>query len=89
MKEIAVEIKKRNRDYGIITWSFRQDDEVKSMLLEKKVVPILVGDRLLGDRKVDYKYRRISLPKKYFEQYPKSEQISLSVSKGIMKVNFH
>jgi hypothetical protein len=58
--EISLEIKKRNRDFGIITWPNSFDNEVESLFDRKESINIEIGDKIYRNRKVSYKYRKFS-----------------------------
>lgn len=81
MDSLKLELKKRNRDYGIITWKLKQDFEVKSLLGNAKTVNVEFGDKVYLNRKVDYKYRRIPFGKKRMTKI-KNDHIILTIKKG-------
>lgn len=86
MKHLKLEIKKRNRDYGIITWKLNQDFEVKTLLNNSKTVNIEFEDKVYLNRKVDYKYRRIPFGKKRMTKI-KNDHIQLTIKKGNLVIN--
>jgi len=49
--EVKLEIKKRNRDFGIVTWPYSLDFEVKTMLELKESVNILLKYKFLKPEK--------------------------------------
>ena len=85
--EIILEIKKRNRDFGIITWPYSLDFEIKTMFELKDTINIEFGDKVFKSRKVSYKYRRISLGKKRIESLGKKKNFILIKSKDAIQIN--
>lgn len=86
MESLKLELKKRNRDYGIITWKLKQDFEVKTLLGNSKTVNVEFGDKVYLNRKVDYKYRRIPFGKKRMTII-KNDHIILTIKKGNLVIN--
>ncbi|MGO3720006.1 MAG: hypothetical protein ACTJGD_11780 [Mesonia hippocampi] len=86
MESLKLELKKRNRDYGIITWKLNQDFEVKTLLNNSKTVNVEFGDKVYLNRKVDYKYRRIPFGKKRMTKI-KNDHIILTIKKGNLVIN--
>ncbi len=86
--EIKIEIKKRNRDFGIITWPYSMDFEVKTFLELKDKINIELNDVLLPGRKVSYKYRRFSIGKKRIEAFAKKKFFVLTKAEGNFKLTF-
>jgi hypothetical protein len=86
MQAIKLELKKRNRTYGIITWKLNQDFEIKTLLGNLKAINIQFMDKVYSGRKVDYKYRRIAFGKKRMESI-KSDYVILKMNNGNLIVN--
>lgn len=86
MESLKLELKKRNRDYGIITWKLNQDFEVKTLLENAKTVNVEFNNKVYLNRKVDYKYRRIPFGKKRMEKI-KNDFINLKIKKGNLIVS--
>ncbi|QMU64562.1 MAG: hypothetical protein GKR88_09890 [Flavobacteriaceae bacterium] len=86
MESLKLELKKRNRDYGIITWKLNQDFEVKTLLGNAKTVNIEFNNKVYSNRKVDYKYRRIPFGKKRMEEI-ENDFINLKIKKGNLIVS--
>ena len=84
--EIKIEIKKRNRDFGIITWPYSMDFEVKTFFELKDKINIEFDEKLLPERKVSYKYRRFSIGKKRIESFEKKKFFILTKSNGNIKL---
>lgn len=85
--EITLEIKKRNRDFGIITWPYSLDFEIKTMFELKDTINIEFGDKIFKSRKVSYKYRRISLGKKRIESLGKKKYFILTKNKDTIQIS--
>lgn len=81
MKGLKLEIKTRNRIYGILTWKVSQNLEIKKLLSNSNFVKIEFANKLYPERKVDYKYRRISFGKKRMEEIFKN-YVTLTVVNG-------
>jgi len=86
MDSLKLELKKRNRDYGIITWKLNQDFEVKTLLGNAKTVNVEFNNKVYSNRKVDYKFRRIPFGKKRMEKI-KNDFINLKIRKGNLIVS--
>jgi len=86
MDKVTVEIKKRNRDYGIITWPYSLDYEVKSLFNLENFVTVVVGGKTLENRKVSYKFRRFSIGKKRIETFLPTSKISIIKEKDYYRI---
>lgn len=86
MESLKLELKKRNRDYGIITWKLNQDFEVKTLLGNAKTVNVEFNNKVYLNRKIDYKYRRIPFGKKRMEKI-KNDFVNLKIKKGNLIVS--
>lgn len=85
MESIKLELKNRNRTYGIITWKLNLDFEVKTLLGNSQTVNIQFNGKVYSNRKVDYKYRRISFGKKRLEKV-QNDFVLLKVEKNNLVV---
>jgi hypothetical protein len=85
--EIQIEIKKRNRDYGIITWPLSLDFEVKTLFEQKNKIDLLYNDKTLKNRKVSYKYRKFSIGKKRLELMSDRKYFVLSKKGTSIKIS--
>lgn len=86
MQDVKIEIKKRNRDFGIVTWPYKQDFEVKTLLELKERINIEFGSKVFKNRKVSYKYRRFSIGKKRIESLSNKKFFVLSKSKDNIRL---
>ena len=86
MNLLQLELKKRNREYGIITWKAVQDFEVKTFLRKSNKVNVQFGKKVYSNIKVDYKYRRISFGKKRMTNI-NNKYVRLSMKDGNLVVN--
>jgi hypothetical protein len=86
MEKIKLELKKRNRDFGIITWPHTKDFEIKTLFKDIERVNVEFGDKVFNNRKVDSKYRRISFGKKRMTSI-KSDFIFIELSGKNLKVS--
>ena len=78
---IVLQIKKRNRDYGIITWAYSQDYDIMTLFNKSEYLDFQFGDKLFKNKKISYKYRRFSIGKKRLESIKDFDKISL-IKKG-------
>jgi hypothetical protein len=84
--EIKIEIKKRNLDFGIITWPLAMDFEVKTFFELQDKINLEFNGQPLPERKVSYKYRRFSIGKKRLESFEKKRFFILTKSNGNIKL---
>ena len=74
-------IKKRNRDYGILTWELSDDFDIKTLFKNQGSI-YLDFDGKVKLKKVDYKYRRLSIGKTVLANNPEAEFFVLSRQKN-------
>jgi len=74
---VIVDIKKRNRDYGIITWAYSQDFDVMTLFNKSERLDFNFQGKLFKGKKISYKYRRISIGKKRLESIKEYNKLSL------------
>jgi len=86
MNLLKLELKKRNREYGIITWESVQDFEIKTFLRNSNKVNVQFGKKVYSNRKVDYKYKRIAFGKKRMTNI-NNKYVLLSMKDGNLVVN--
>lgn len=86
MDKVIVEMKKRNRDYGIITWPYSLDYEVKSLFNLESLITVVIGDKTLENRKVSYKFRRFSIGKKRIETFLPTSKISITKENNYFRI---
>ncbi len=84
--QISLEIKKRNRDFGIITWPYAYDFEIKTMFDQQEIIDIEFGNKNFIRRKVSYKYRRISIGKKRLQSLDKKKNFILTKNKDRIQI---
>jgi hypothetical protein len=58
---ICIPISARARKYGYVIWTKKQDDDVRKLLDNREVVTVVFEDADLGKKRVDWRYRRISV----------------------------
>jgi len=85
--EIQIEIKKRNRDFGIITWPLSLDFEIKTLFEQKNRIDLLYNDKTLKNRKVSYKYRKFSIGKKRLESMSDKKYFILSKKGSAIRIS--
>lgn len=76
------EITKRAREYGYLIWPKEADDTIEKMFpQEVEETEVYLNDRFLGPKRIDRKYRRISLGYKFTRSLPEEHttfQVSVS-----------
>jgi len=83
--EVKLDINKRNKDFGIVTWPYSLDFEVKTLLDQKELIEFIFDGKILK-RKISYKYRRFSLGKKRIQNAGEKKYFLLSKEKQTIKV---
>lgn len=58
---VRIPISERARRYGYVIWPKSQDDEVKKLIPDQEIIVVSFDNRDLGKKRVDWKYRRISV----------------------------
>lgn len=83
---VTLNIKKRNRDYGIITWAYSQDYDIKKLFNNSEYLDFeFMGKTFLG-KKISYKYRRFSIGKKRLESIKEFDKLYLSKKGKLIKI---
>jgi hypothetical protein len=85
MEQLKVPVKKRNIDFGIITWPYALDFEAKSLFGQKDRITIEYDGKLLQNRKVSYQYRRFSIGKKRIEAAKNKEYFVITKRDGFLR----
>ena len=68
---MRLEITNRARTYGYLTWPKKLDAEVaKTLSADREAVQVYLNETFLGQKRIDWKYRRISLGYKYTRALP-------------------
>jgi hypothetical protein len=83
---IILKLKKRNRSFGIITWEYKQDFEVMTLFNKRDRIDYKFNKKIYNNRKVDYKYRRISFGKKRMKTLVDYDYISLIKTNNIIVI---
>jgi len=78
---ITTEIKKRNRDYGLFTWSRTLDFEILTLFEKSEYLMFSVNGDKPRKKKINYKYRRFTLGKTVFQKNTSSTTFSLTKKK--------
>ncbi|GEM_PF-1301844 len=60
-RPVEFEITSRARQYGYVIWPKRRDPNLRELLGERERIDVVLNGRSLGERRVDWKYRRISV----------------------------
>ena len=83
---VTLEIKKRNRDYGIITWAYSQDYDVMNLFNKSEYLDFEFEGKIFKNKKVSYKYRRFSIGKKRLESIKDFDKLTLSKNGKVIKI---
>lgn len=82
---IKLEIKKRNRDYGLLTWSITNDEEVKRLFDNKDSIVFSFEGKPLK-RILSYKYRKLSLGKRRVNKNENAKFFILTKKNGEVEI---
>lgn len=58
---VAIPISERARKYGYVIWPKKLDADVRALLGNVDTLTVVMDGRPLGRKRVDWKYRRISV----------------------------
>jgi len=58
---VELQITSRARQYGYVFWPKSQDNQMRELLGHADSVEILFENKMIGKKRVDWKYRRISI----------------------------
>lgn len=83
---MKVEFTKRSREYGYFIWPRRRDKEFESVFGNLTEADFYLGDWFLGKKRIDRKYRRISLGYKYTKALPESTKVLIAARKDLGSV---
>ena len=56
-----IPISERARKYGYVIWPKKLDRDVRALLGDVDTLAVVMDGRSLGEKRVDWKYRRISV----------------------------
>ena len=78
---IEIQISERSREYGYVFWDKKSDELVDKFLDQKEVVEVWFKNSYLGKKKIDRKYRRISIG------YRNTRALPLQYTKFILEID--
>jgi hypothetical protein len=58
---LEIPISERAREYGYIFWPYRMDEKVRQFFGDCDGVVVMFEDSNLGEKRIDWEFRRISL----------------------------
>ena len=58
---VEIPITQRARQYGYVFWTRQLDEQMQELLGNTDVAEVALDGKLIGKRRVDWKYRRISV----------------------------
>lgn len=70
-----IPIKKSSRQFGYLIWDKKHDPEFKKMIGERSSVNVVFNGFILGEKKIDKKYYRISLGYKFTRALPSNHNM--------------
>lgn len=86
-RSVEFEITNRARQYGYIIWPKRSDTAIREPLPEQERVEVVLNGRSLGERRVDWRYRRISVGPTATRRLGQQEsRFAISVVDGCLEV---
>jgi len=75
---LTIPISERARHYGYVIWSKKMDYEVRSFLGKMNKAEVWFESSLLGEKNIDWKYRRISIG------YARTRKLPLDVKEFVL-----
>jgi hypothetical protein len=80
MKKVILPLINRARKWGYIIWKKTDEDNIKSLIGGKKNIEVLVNEKSIGNKSIDWKYRRIGITYTLTRALPKTvTKIELSI----------
>lgn len=67
---IDLPITDRAREYGYVFWDKKTDQMLRDFLGERDSVSVWFNSTFIGERKIDFKYRRISVGYRFTRGLP-------------------
>ena len=65
--EIKIPIKKRDKQFGLLTWPKKFDFEIMTLFNKTELINVSVNGAQGINKKVSYRYRRFSMGKRVFK----------------------
>jgi hypothetical protein len=82
MKAVRTELTSRCRTYGYFIWPKALDSEMQKLIPpETPKIDVHLGEFFIGERPIDWKYRRISLGYKNTRKWPETAQELIATKK--------
>ena len=79
---VQIPILPRSKKFGYVIWKRKQDFDVKSCLKDIENADVVFDGEQLGNKRVDWKYRRISLGWRQTREIPSSKkEFTVSLNK--------
>jgi hypothetical protein len=80
---MRVEISERAKKWGYLMWPKDQDDDVETLLGSRQDVRLVFRGTDHGQKRIDWKYRRISIGYRWTRMLPKEFSVFVvSLKKG-------
>lgn len=70
MDHLRIPITERARKYGYLTWTKDDDEKVVQLIGNRKTIRVVLNGADLLEKRIDWKYRRISLGYKHTRRIP-------------------
>ena len=87
---VEVEITDRARKWGYLIWKSSQDNDIASLLgADRVTIEVTFMDVARGMKKIDWKYRRISLGSNLTRNIPASNKIFTLKLSSPSKLEIH
>ena len=72
---VELEITKRTRNYGYVYWNAYQDEEMSKLFGKRNIIDVVFMGAEHGAKKIDWKYRRISIGVRWIRSLPESKKV--------------
>ena len=87
---MRLKITKSARKFGYIIWSKRKDDDIKKLINNNEKIFVRLNGFMLGEKKVDWKYHRISLGYNFTRGLPEeANYYDMKYTNNILEVIAH
>ena len=76
----SIPLTERARQYGYLIWPKKADPDIRNLLGDKETIEVVFDGRELGRKRIDWRYRRISVGPRNTRPLPEeTTTITLSV----------
>lgn len=80
-------ITKSARRFGYVIWNRKNEPEIKKLLGERNSIAVIFNGFQIGEKKIDWKYHRISLGYKFTRALPvEANMFTVSLKEDCLEV---